>query len=444
MLTETEARDLLARAAATIDVPPGAPLSVAPRRRRRWLAPAVAAAVAVLLIAGGALVLVDGPSPGRAPTTEPAASGDGAADAERIPSVFGYDGEAAETMLAEHGLQVSREEAYNCRLPGRADRTEPAAGTRFRRGDQVTLLVTELDPSADCAIRLAWQGLAWQLLDFANGRGAAPEFASTVDVYVNGTRSVLSGDEAVDADSWNPNPALGLLAAATRQQVRGGGTSITPLLTVRTNGSRSLCGGQGLPSSLAGRKSLWLSIALPTDGFSGCTFANVYQTSGRIDAVVVRTWGTLAEGEESAPEQDPDPDSVGARFLAYARGEANVAPTADGVRLYLGNKYQRTITAEAARDPESWEMCATPYAERGCGMSAVTTLRDFPDRPAVTDFVPVLCLETLTDTITSDLGSGMVVFGPAEPRSCAEDFAVQIWSNDDGVITAVNLLFGSP
>ncbi len=99
--------------------------------------------------------------------------------------------------------------------------------------------------------------MAWQLLDFANGRGAAPEFASTVYVYVNGSRTVLSGDEAADADSWAPDSALGLLAAATRQQVRGGGDTITPLLTVRSDrGSQYVCGGERLPSVLAERRSL--------------------------------------------------------------------------------------------------------------------------------------------------------------------------------------------
>jgi len=77
-------------------------------------------------------------------------------------------------------------------------------------------------------------------------------------------------------------------------------------------------------------------------------------------------------------------------------------------------------------------------------MSAVAALRDFPYRLAVTDYLPDFCLDTLTDKITSDLGGGMVVLGPPEPRSCAEDSAVQIWSNDDGRITAVNLLLGSP
>ncbi len=289
MLTEIEARNLLARAAATIDVPPGAAIPTAHPRRRRWLAPTVAAAVAVLLIAGGAPLLVDGPSPGRGPTTGPAASGNGAPAIQRIPSVFGYDGEAAETMLTERGLKVSREEAYACRVPGRAVRTNPAVGTRFRRGDHVTLFVTELDPRADCAIRLAWEGLAWRLLDFANGRAAAPEFASTVDIYVNGTRSVLSGDEAADADSWGPDSALGLLAAATRHQDPGGGA--TPLLSVGTGrSSRFLCGGERLPSALADRRSLWLDVALPRDGISVCPLASIYRTSGRIDALVLRAW----------------------------------------------------------------------------------------------------------------------------------------------------------
>ena len=77
-------------------------------------------------------------------------------------------------------------------------------------------------------------------------------------------------------------------------------------------------------------------------------------------------------------------------------------------------------------------------------MSTVTTLREFRHDPAVTDFLPDACLDTLAEEPTDTGGSQMVVLGVPEPRSCMDDFAVQIWYNDVGQITAVNLLFGSP
>lgn len=78
MLTEDQARDLLRRAAATIEVDPTAPLPVPVRSR--WLVPAVVAAAAVLAaVVGGILVTSEGGEPrpdvlAPAPTTTPTAS----------------------------------------------------------------------------------------------------------------------------------------------------------------------------------------------------------------------------------------------------------------------------------------------------------------------------------------------------------------------------------
>jgi len=77
-------------------------------------------------------------------------------------------------------------------------------------------------------------------------------------------------------------------------------------------------------------------------------------------------------------------------------------------------------------------------------MSPLTTLRQFKGKPAVTDFLPDGCVDEKTGEPTDTDGTAMVVLGEPEPLTCAQDFEVQIWSNDEGRITAVNLLFGSP
>lgn len=76
MLTENDARELLRRAAATVDVGPGAPF--APPGRRRWLVPAVAAVAVLAAVVAGALVVDDGqharsplPAATRPPTPSP-------------------------------------------------------------------------------------------------------------------------------------------------------------------------------------------------------------------------------------------------------------------------------------------------------------------------------------------------------------------------------------
>jgi len=441
MLTESEARDLLARAAATIEVPPGAPVAVGTGRPRRTLVPVMAAAAASALIIA-AVALMQERQPGQA--SGPQVSDTAAPVASGIPSVFAYDADSAEQMLTDAGLVVTRKPSYTCLTPGRAVGTKPATGARFEPGDPVTLFVTEPSP-IDLCIAPAKDALAWQLLDFANGRGLAPRFASEVTVYVNGQRTTLSGEEAADAGTWGPESALSLLATASRQVLReGGGLTTTPVLAVhRDDGTRFACGGSGLPDELAGRESLWLTIEIPTDGLWSCTFANLYRTDGQIDAIVVRTWGMGDAQATPEPEPDPDPDGIGTRFLAYARGEADELPVDTAVQLYLGNQYQKTISAADVSDRSRWDLCA-PYAERSCPMSALTTLREFRQDPAVTDFLPDACLDILVDEPTDPGGNRMVVLGVPEPQSCMDDFAVQLWYDDVGQITAVNLLFGSP
>jgi len=116
---------------------------------------------------------------------------------------------------------------------------------------------------------------------------------------------------------------------------------------------------------------------------------------------------------------------------------------ARSVRLYLGNEYQRTIEAGDIGDRGAWSLCAR-YAERSCPMSAVTTLQQFDGKPAVTDFLPEGCVDTMSEAPADTGGNSMVVFSVPEPQMCMQDFAVQIWYDDEGRITAVNLLFGSP
>jgi hypothetical protein len=441
MLTETEARELLAIAAATIEVKPGPPVTLTTGARvRRWL-PALAAAAAVVLVVAGAAVLLDQPSESRAAPTnppDPAVPQDG-----RIPSVFAYSGSAAEDMLTERGLVVTTKTTPTCGETGRAVRTEPDTGTRFEVGDPVTLVVTEMSATAFC-VPPHDEALAWQLLDFANDRGPAPWFAPDVAVYLNGEQTTLSRVEATDRSTWPSSSALDALAVATRQEAHRQGFTATPtLMTGRDNGTRFACGGLGLPSELAGRTSLWLSIELPTDGFFGaCTVANVYRTEGQVDAIVVRTSGVAAP-DTSVPESDPDPDRVAARFLAFARGESDSLPVDTPVRLYLGGDYIKTIQASEVSDPDAWTVCPR-FMSMPCQISALATARGFGQQVALTDFLPTGCLNPRSAKPPTDTGgSQMVVLGLPEPATCKDDFLVQVWSNDVGQITAVNLLFGT-
>jgi len=76
-------------------------------------------------------------------------------------------------------------------------------------------------------------------------------------------------------------------------------------------------------------------------------------------------------------------------------------------------------------------------------MSAVRTLREFGQEPAASAKLPGTCLDTLGGKPTDTGGSMTVVLTPPTAL-CADAFAVQIWVNDVGRITAVNLLLERP
>lgn len=138
-----------------------------------------------------------------------------------------------------------------------------------------------------------------------------------------------------------------------------------------------------------------------------------------------------------------EPGAIAARFLAYARGQADSISVDTPVRLYLGNQYKKTIRP-MSDGRRSWDVCTPGYAERSCPMSAVGVLRGFEYMPTITPAASDACFAAAGSQPTDTGGSAMVALAPLNPVSCLDDYAVQIWSNDVGQITAVNLLLGSP
>jgi hypothetical protein len=137
-------------------------------------------------------------------------------------------------------------------------------------------------------------------------------------------------------------------------------------------------------------------------------------------------------------------DGVAARFLAFARGTAEGIPADAPVKLYLGNRYEKTIAGAALSDRQEWEVC-TPEAQGSCRpVSALSALRDLKQTPAMTADLPTTCLVTLGDEPTDTGGDSVGALTHPDPTTCADQFAVQIWANDAGQITAVNLLLGRP
>ena len=88
-------------------------------------------------------------------------------------------------------------------------------------------------------------------------------------------------------------------------------------------------------------------------------------------------------------------------------------------------------------------MCVTYYAAGTCPVSAIAVLRDREVMPSITDRPRDLCLAERPDPPDDTGGNHSVVLQP-QGGDCVHEYAVRIWFNDVGQITAVNLSLGEP
>ena len=198
------ARELMMLAADTVPPPPGDAI-VRPARRARW--PAVAAvAVAAVALTAAAVAASNDPEP--------------VLDDDQVPSLFGYDADAARALLAERGLRVEQRRTRTCEVVETVVGSEPPTGARFEPGDTVTIW-TAVPSDPFCMARYPARLDAWKFLQWAAGRGPAPEFAGSVDVVVDDSDPVtLTGDQAVDRERWGDPGVLTLLVRRPRGGVR--------------------------------------------------------------------------------------------------------------------------------------------------------------------------------------------------------------------------------
>jgi hypothetical protein len=75
-------------------------------------------------------------------------------------------------------------------------------------------------------------------------------------------------------------------------------------------------------------------------------------------------------------------------------------------------------------------------------MSPLDTIARMRGRPVISYRLPKACLATLASQPSNLGGSHVVVVHPATRRSCASNFAVELWMSDVGQVTSVNLLLG--
>ncbi|MBA2954772.1 PASTA domain-containing protein [Nocardioides sp. MAH-18] len=170
--------------------------------RRRWPAALILAAGLLVL---GVVVLLTRPQPPPA---------DHLGD-DQLPSLFGFDRTTAEQVLEDRGFEVQLRTFQSCEVRDRVVASDPGPGARVDRGDEV-IVYTSLPTSNNCLPRYAYREAAWRFLDFANGRGPAPEFADRVFVYPeDGRRLVLTGAETADPEAWAATGVFSRVRAAS-------------------------------------------------------------------------------------------------------------------------------------------------------------------------------------------------------------------------------------
>jgi hypothetical protein len=205
---------------------------------------------------------------------------------DSLPSLFALTGDQAEHLLESQGYDVLVEQARSCEPPGLVVDSDPPSGGPVRKGATVTVRTSVLSGS-QCEPAYPRRLAAWEFVQFALGRGPAPDFASSVDVVVDGGAPVrLTGDAAGKLLSLD---VLTTAIADAARQTRPAESGLPRLVVTFTSPPDSWC-GVDLPDVVDGRSSIRFEIDPRPDGETGCPFTvDLYRTDSMIDAVVVYT-----------------------------------------------------------------------------------------------------------------------------------------------------------
>lgn len=231
-----------------------------------WIYVSVAAVVA--LVAAGALLW----RPPEPPT---------------VPSLFGYDDVAATRVLEEVGFEVVEEGAEACEPRGLVLGSDPSPGETAERGATITLR-TAIPADPGCLATYGFRSDAWAFVRFARG-GRAPEFASSVSVFVDGDPvGLLTAGAAAGRAAWAET--LGSIEQAATQPAPT--RSAMPRLVVDSLVPPPRLCGVPVPADYADRLALRLSIDPSPDGADSlCPFTvDLYRDAQtRVEAVSLYT-----------------------------------------------------------------------------------------------------------------------------------------------------------
>jgi PASTA domain-containing protein len=159
-----------------------------------------------------------------------------------------------------------------------------------------------------------------------------------------------------------------------------------------------------------------------------------------VDLTVNRPAGAC----ERLPAAPPELRRIAHLFLRFAQGTSGYPPADTPIDLYLGGRRLETIPASRLGDAAAWRTCPEggTYAGATCPFSAVDALRSYPGTLAITTAAPTHpCAHP---TRISGMAGRSVTLTPREPQDCTSYFAVQLFSNEVGQVTAVNLVLAEP
>lgn len=383
--SEHDARDLLARAAATIDVDEVAPLTLTglpePDGRRWPLLVAVAAAV-VLVLGGGWWVATQVGTHGG---TAAPADADGSPaetarvyDAGQMPSLLGYTEGEARTLLEDAGVDVRvRAERDGCNVAGTVVGADTPVGDRLRPGTTVTMFVVKPRKVTDCVGEPDWATI-WDLVRFARGLGGPPVLAPEVELSLERpdldpvAGATRTRDELADPDGWTICGADGMC----HSPLAGLEQMLTDPAIWAYAGTPTLSVSQG-PGCLVGHHGGWfsydwtyhLSVEVPVDGISCPATSLLVGTDdqGRIDAVELRLPPQGADVSEPQLETTLSRLSAAAQLARWARGHGSAPHFADRCVTSPGARRRRGSTT-----PPAWRAGPARTAPSGSSRSPRT------------------------------------------------------------------------
>lgn len=415
MTTEEEARGLLAKAAASIDVEDAAPpalTGLGEPGTRRW--PVLAAAAAVVLAVGGGVAVAQQLGGDDAPTTNladrtsavdqstnpPSLPGDG----DRLPSLVGYTEAEATELLQDRGHPLEVQVVPDgCDVAGIVRGSSPPPGTAVSPSHPVTIRVVGEQAVIDCVGEVPMD-IVWDVVRAARGL-ADPASLEGVD-FPEDVR------EAVEA-MMNGQPG-----GESQELVAVWGFDRHPCWSDGVDGIRFFMQG--------GRDDLVCPQVSTVVEFEGDVVESV------------RTEGAVVEDITEAELEASLKRLASARkFVQWARGEGPAPTFADRVRLVGAGFHPAWLD-----EPENRSIYAgcSGLGFPDCGIDPVAAIYNAEGRIRVFDGSACASERGLPRWLADAIADQVRL---ALPTDTGCNALVVLWIDEDGVVYGVTQV-GSP